>query len=479
MKSRYLFLGAAWVLFTCSFLSAQVKLYESTFNGGVVTGGYSNGATIPSGSGNFNVTIPAGSTIRRAYFIAGRCGNAADVTVTLNGTPFTFNASNIFTTGFNTIYGGNSAVHAIDVTSSISPATSAYTIAVPNQSTVSDKYPEFYLYIAFDNASLPAITSAIFCNTSNLTVSTLNWTLTTTAPILTGSPVGLGILGGYATTGSDCENVNVNGTALGAYGGQDFNASSVWGCMSGFQYYNNTLTGYGDDNANQAISGTDALSNIAAVIPNNTTSIPLTFTHCGGGGDNHVWAVFLTASGTILPSKVLSFEAEVATQSVALAWEIENEDGISSYQLERSENGENFLPIHERTAVGASAGQRYNWLDAHPLSGRNWYRLRMIGSDGLSSFSEVRMVELPGTGLQASISPNPLRMGTPLQVKLSSAAEGEWQLYQLSDARLVRRGVIAEMTDAFALPTTGLAAGAYALELHTSAGSQLLRFVVQ
>lgn len=478
MKFRNLIAGAVLLLASHDGLQAQVKLYEDTFNGGVVTGGYSNGATVPSGSGSFNVSIPAGSTIRRAYLIAGRVGNAPDVTVTLNGTPFTFNASNIITTGFNTIYGGNSAVNAIDVTASISAATSAYTIAVPNQGTVSDKYPEFYLYIAFNNASLPAVTSAIFCNTVNMDVSVHNWTITTTAPLLNANPVGLGILGGYATTGSDCENVNVNGTPIGSFGGQDFNASSQWGCMAGFQYYNNALGAYGDDNANQAISGTDALSNIQAVIANNTTSFPLTFTHCGGGGDNHVWAVFITSGAVVLPSEIISFAAEVQGKGVALSWELDDETDVSGYQLERSADGSSFLPLHTQAPVGSPAGQRYAWTDAAPLAGRNLYRLRVAGQDGKADFSEVRTVVMPGKGLQASVSPNPVALGAPVHIELGQTLQGEWRLYQLADSRLVQQGAIPDV-QAFAIPTAQLAAGAYALQLRTATETQLIRVLIQ
>ena len=478
MYFRHIFLGILASLSSVSMLPAQVKLYEATFNGGVVTGGYSNGATVPSGSGSFNVSIPSGSTIRRAYLIAGRAGAAPDVTVTLNGTPFTFGIGNIITTGFTTIYGGNSAVHAIDITASISPATSAYTIAVPNQNTVSDKYPEFYLYIAFDNNSMPGVTSAIYCNTANLNVGTQNWTLGTVTPILTGNPVGLAILGGYATTGSDCENVNVNGTALGAFGGQDFNASSVWGCMAGFQYYNNALAGYGDDNADQAIAGTDVLSNIQAVIPNNTTSIPLTFTHCGGGGDNHVWAVFLTASGTVLDGKVTGFHAEPSDASVLLTWEMDNEDAVSGYTLERSLDGKDFQGIHTQAAQGATAAQRYTWRDMHPASGTNWYRLRMTDQEGLAHFSEVKTVEMRDQGLQVSVHPNPVRLGAPLLVQFGSAVQGQWQLYQLSDAKLLRQGQLLD-SERFVLPTEGLSAGAYALHVRSADASKLIRFVVE
>lgn len=138
LKAVSCLLGFVWM---AGSVFAQQKLYEATFNGGVVTGGYSPGIQGPANSGSFNVSIPAGSTIRQAYLIAGRVGSAPNITVTLNGTPFTFDSSNVFTSGFTTIYGGASAVHAIDVTASINAATTAYTIAVPTQSNVADKYP--------------------------------------------------------------------------------------------------------------------------------------------------------------------------------------------------------------------------------------------------------------------------------------------------------------------------------------------------
>ena len=274
-------------------LSVPAVLYEDTFLGGVVTGGFSVGA-FSNGMGNFTVNIPAGSTIRQAYLVGGRAGNAADVTVTLNGNPFTFNSSNIFTTGFNTLYGGNSAVHAIDVTAFIDPTTTNYTLNVPAQWTVSDRYPEFYLYIAFNNNTLPPVHAILYANTGDLNVATQPWTLNTAIPINNSEPVGFALFGGYIAAESDRHRVNVNGTELGLIGGTDFNGLGMWGVMAGFAYYDYTLTGYGDDNANQAMAGVDALSDIQAVIPASSSTIPVTFTHIGSGIDNHIWAIALT-----------------------------------------------------------------------------------------------------------------------------------------------------------------------------------------
>ncbi len=460
-------------------LPAQFKLYESTFNGGVVTGGYSNGATVPSGSGSFNVTIPPGSTIRRAYLIAGRCGAAPNVTVTLNGAPFTFSNANIITTGFNTIYGGLSAVHAIDITASISPATSAYTIAVPVQNTVSDKFPEFYLYIAFNNGGLPAINSAVYLNTTNLDVNSFGWTLNTTAAVTNANPVGLGILGGYAAAGSDCEQVIVNGTNVGSFGGQDFNAASQWGTMSGFQYYNGTLTGYNDDNANQAINLTDALSNIQLLIPGSTNAIPVTFAHCGGGSDNHVWALFLSWSGVILDGKILDFQAEPQEDQVQLRWETSDELGLGSFELQRSLNGQDFETIGTSAAHGDAHGHTYSWPDQQPRLGSNWYRVRAIGTDGVASFSEIREVRFEGMhSLAAGLSPNPMHRGGTLQLQLLRASSMDWTIYSLADSRQLLHGQTDGGLQA-SLPTASLIPGAYGLQLHAGTKMQVLRFVVE
>ncbi|HEX2898607.1 MAG TPA: hypothetical protein VHS96_02700, partial [Bacteroidia bacterium] len=354
------------------------------------------------------------------------------------------------------------------------------TIAVPNQSnTVSDKFPEFYLYIAFDNPSLPAVNSAVYLNTTTLSVNSFNWTLNTTQAVNNSQAVGLAILGGYATNGADCEQVIVNGTNVGSFGGQDFNASSQWGCMAGFQYYNSTLTGYNDDNANQAIAGTDALSNIQAVIPGSTNSIPVTFTHCGGGSDNHVWAVFLTWGGVILDGSLLHFDAAPQGDAVQLRWAVGSEEGLDHFELQHSLNGTDFSTVGSVAPKGNREGESYEWPHAQPRMGSNWYRLRLVGADGVASFSEIREVEFAGAhALAAGLSPNPLRRGGELQLRFASESPLDWTIYSLGDSRELLKGHHSGGM-AGSLPTHQLAAGVYGLRLEGAGKQQVLKFVVE
>ncbi len=388
----------ACILLSVSLLAAteataQVKYYESVFRGGVVTGGYSVGATVPSGSGSFNVNIPGGSTIRRALLIGARIGNAPALTVTLNGAPYTFNASNVVTSGWNTIYGGNSGIHVIDVTAGISAATTAYTIATPTQSTVSDKYPEFYLYIAFDNPALIAVHSAVYL--TNMTQSSsMVWTLTTATPIRTADPVGLAVLGGYATGGIDNENVNVNGTAVGAFGGQDFNGTSMWGSMAGFQYHSRVLTGYNDDNANQAISGTDVLSDIKALVPNGTTSFPVTFTHAGGGSDNHVFALFLTSTPSLGVLSISRASASPTVPGSIVAYTVTFNSSVSGVDV--SDFALTTTGVSGASIVGVAGTGATRTVTVNTGTGTGTVRLDVVDDDTILDTNDSQ--PLGGTG---------------------------------------------------------------------------------
>src|SRR5690242_20938126 len=90
---------------------AQNKYYEDLFLGGVTVGGYSP-IYNSGGTGTFSLNIPPGSSIRTAYLLAGRQGNASNITVSLNGTNYTFSAANQVGPTFQSpAYGGSSGVH--------------------------------------------------------------------------------------------------------------------------------------------------------------------------------------------------------------------------------------------------------------------------------------------------------------------------------------------------------------------------------
>src|SRR5258705_3515923 len=138
MKRLTTIILSAYILVSQGF--AQNKYYEDMFVGGVTVGGYSHQFN-SGGTGTINLNIPAGSTIRTAYLLAGRHGSASNITVSLNGTNYTFDPTNQVGSSFQSpTYGGTSGVHMIDITADISASTTSYSLTVPFQTGPSNRY---------------------------------------------------------------------------------------------------------------------------------------------------------------------------------------------------------------------------------------------------------------------------------------------------------------------------------------------------
>jgi hypothetical protein len=296
-----------------NFSSAQVKLYEDQFNGGVTGGSFSTGV-LGTGSGVINLNIDPSSTIRKAYLIVGRLGPSAAFTVMLNTMSLTFDASNEATPGFNCpIYGGLSNVHAIDITSQVNPAVNVYNISYSQSGGGNNFFTDFYLYVAYENNAMSLVNTVIFLKTLDF-IFTEQYTLNLTYPIDTLVPVGFAMHGGYmCDNNSDGENITVANTLLGDIGGGDPNdpPGTCAGTSGSFYYENNTLHGINGDSANQSMASDDALSDIKQLVPNNATTLDVQFEHAGGGGsaDNSMWAWFMAYGNSNIQPTALFFSA--------------------------------------------------------------------------------------------------------------------------------------------------------------------------
>jgi hypothetical protein len=114
--------------------------------------------------------------------------------------------------------------------------------------------------------------------------------------------------------------------------------------------------------------------------------------------------------GSTFPVEWLSFTATPQGDQVALRWETAQEVNHSHFVIERSADGASFQAIGERQGAGdASQITAYQFVDATPNQGVNYYRLKQVDLDGSFAYSERREVQLEATAsLQwQAISPNP------------------------------------------------------------------------
>jgi lysophospholipase L1-like esterase len=92
-----------------------------------------------------------------------------------------------------------------------------------------------------------------------------------------------------------------------------------------------------------------------------------------------------------LPVTLLSFEANLTTdRKVRLNWETASEQNNAYFEVERSTDSLQFIPIGRVTGRGTTQTRSsYSLQDKMPLPGNLYYRLRQVDADGSSTFSDI------------------------------------------------------------------------------------------
>ncbi|MCX6317629.1 MAG: T9SS type A sorting domain-containing protein [Bacteroidetes bacterium] len=114
---------------------------------------------------------------------------------------------------------------------------------------------------------------------------------------------------------------------------------------------------------------------------------------------------FLQSTNTPLPVKLVSFTGKLnSDKTVTLNWKVAEQQDISTYTIERSNDGVLYSPVN---AVNATNTDNYTILDPMPGTGKNYYRLKITENTGKVIFSNVIIINLKA-GIVISLYPNPV-----------------------------------------------------------------------
>ena len=113
-------------------------------------------------------------------------------------------------------------------------------------------------------------------------------------------------------------------------------------------------------------------------------------------------------SGTALPVELLRFDAQLSNNEVILEWSTASESNSDYFAVERRGNDTEFKVVAEIAASGNSTTHKqYSALDAQPLAGINYYRLKQVDLDGTFTYYPVKTVDVKSTsGIR--LFPNPV-----------------------------------------------------------------------
>jgi hypothetical protein len=181
-----------------------------------------------------------------------------------------------------------------------------------------------------------------------------------------------------------------------------------------------------------------------------------------GTGDQKITVEFLSA----LPVTLTGVKAYQQNNGIAVEWNTQSETDILHYEVEKSANGTNFSKINT-AASKSGTNNAYNFFDQSPISGANYYRIKMIPLNGEVKYSNIVVVKLNSKGTSLVVYPNPV-LDNSVQLQLSNWEKGNYNmtLFNQFGQQVLNRTINhigGSSTQTVALGT--LAAGVYELRL--------------
>lgn len=189
-----------------------------------------------------------------------------------------------------------------------------------------------------------------------------------------------------------------------------------------------------------------------------------------------ITAIAVASISKVFPFNLESFTAAPADCHAALSWTTSNENSISSFVTEQSFDGVYFTTIGSVNASGTNGVFRYN-LKAAQVSGKSYYRLKIIGKDGLVSYSKT--VECVNTCINTEymkVYPNPVTSYDKLFVKFGTAYRGKatMRIYNALRQKILEDHLIVSNADnLIPVEVRTFASGTYFISLLTEKGKMI------
>jgi hypothetical protein len=171
----------------------------------------------------------------------------------------------------------------------------------------------------------------------------------------------------------------------------------------------------------------------------------------------------------ILPVRWVDFSATGNKNgSVSVKWGTMEEINSATFTIQRSKDGKTFETIGQvKAAENSGSVLRYSFIDAHPLSGDNYYRIVETDLDGKQGISRI-ISYTANSAEKMRVFSNPVTNGH-LMVQVNE--QSTLMLFDI-EGKLIRRQAAVKGT--MNMNVSGLAKGIYTLR----AGNQVKRILI-
>ena len=180
---------------------------------------------------------------------------------------------------------------------------------------------------------------------------------------------------------------------------------------------------------------------------------------------------------------ISNFSANPTNSSNRLSWTIASNQGISSFEVEKSTNGKDFKTIAVLAATEKFTTENYTYADTVISSDKIMYRLRvLIKSSQHDFYSRIILVKSKMKADDGTrIMENPVRDKLYFNYNSTKVQVANIKVYSLTGKILINQKINSfKGNNLITIPlSSGLTPGIYVLEINTGIVSQTVKFVKQ
>jgi hypothetical protein len=173
-----------------------------------------------------------------------------------------------------------------------------------------------------------------------------------------------------------------------------------------------------------------------------------------------------STSANPLPIALLDFDAKPINNTVNIKWSTTSEINNDFFTVEKSVNGTEWMSIGTVKGVGNSEVlTNYNMLDASPVAGVQFYRLKQTDVNGEFTYSSIVPVKF-GSAATVGVMIYPMPASTVLNIDLNNDAESNVDITILNTmGQVVLTTTVTG--NAHQLDISNLVSGVYFVEVST------------
>lgn len=203
---------------------------------------------------------------------------------------------------------------------------------------------------------------------------------------------------------------------------------------------------------------------------------PTTNSFKGGVGDG--WAA-VPLSLVPLPIELLRFSGSKIEEGHLLEWVTAGTENLSGFELERSADSKQYSTINQQNADGSKKQSEYSYIDRAPFVGNNFYRLKLLKSNGNYQYSNTVLLRTSADGQHGFVLyPNPT--ASLLNIVASGIGNNEKidiTVLDMSGKVVLRTATLGSQPTS--INVAHLANGAYLMLLQYQGAKETIRFSKQ